>query len=47
MGTAPGDQPLKSPHSDTLLAFGLWRAKLTLKVLGAVGFGAMAVAGAD
>jgi hypothetical protein len=38
MGVALGDQPLKSPHKDTPLASGLWRAKLTLRVLGAVGF---------
>ena len=38
MDVALGDQPLKSPHTDTPLASGLWRAKLTLKVLGAVGF---------
>src|ERR1035437_6515189 len=46
MGVAVGDQPLKSPHSDTRLASGLWRAKLTLRVLVAVGFGACSTTGA-
>jgi len=38
MGVALGVQPLKSPQSDTWLASGLWRAKRTPGVLGAVGF---------
>jgi hypothetical protein len=52
MGAALGDQPLNSPQSDTRLASGWWRAKLTPRVVGAVGFAAgagfvsMAVAGA-
>jgi len=38
MGIALGDQPLKAPHSDTRLASGSWKTKVTLRVLGAVGF---------
>jgi len=45
MGVTPGVHPLKSPQSDTCLAWGASKAKATLTVRGALGIGACLATG--